>query len=168
MGLAIGVVATWTFLKHHGGDEKKEEPKKEEHKEEPRVQHGTNGETFLKLDKEAQEHAGLKVATLEAIELSPEVKGYGRVLDPAPLATLLVEGASARASLDASTKEYERLKTLFAQDQNVSARSLETAEVALKRDQILVEAANTRLALSLGKAVAHQKDLPAFIAAKRK
>src|SRR5207249_10042250 len=72
------------------------------------VQHGTNGETFLKLDKEAQLRAGLKTAPLAAAQAKPEVQGYGRVLDPAPLAALLVEAASAKAALDASTRSEER------------------------------------------------------------
>ena len=60
------------------------------------VQHGTNGETFIKLDKDAQEHCGLKIATLEAIEAKPEIKAFGRVLDPSLLATQLVDINTAK------------------------------------------------------------------------
>src|SRR3954468_19471638 len=88
VGLALGGVVTWSYLKHH---EEKPAEKKEEAKEAKRVQQGTNGETFLKLSKEDQEHAGLKVAALEQTESSPEIKGFGRVLDPSPLAMQLVD-----------------------------------------------------------------------------
>ena len=158
VGLAAGGLATWAFLQHHGQEEKKEE-----HKQQSRLEHGTNGETYLKLDHETQARVGLKVLTLEAAEMKPEVKGYGRVLDPAPLAALSVEGATAQASLTASTKEFERLKNLYAQDQNVSARSFETAEAAMKRDQIQVGSCKARLALAFGTAVATQVDLRGFV-----
>ena len=54
IGLAVGIGGAWLLLRHPA---EKEGEKKEEKKEEARVQHGTNGETFLKLDKEAQERA---------------------------------------------------------------------------------------------------------------
>src|SRR3954468_24264270 len=108
-GLLMGVGATWTFFRHGEHEEKP----KEEHKEESRVQHGTNGETFLKIDKATQERLGLKTAALEAAQLRPEAKGYGQVLDPTPFATLKVDQLSASASLELSRKEYERLKQLY-------------------------------------------------------
>ena len=58
VGLVLGVIGAWLVLHHR--EEKGEE--KKESKEESRVQHNTNGETFLKLDKETQERCGLKVA----------------------------------------------------------------------------------------------------------
>ena len=158
-GVIIGVGLTWTFLRH---SEKEEKPK-EEHKEGSRVQHGTNGETFLKIDKATQEHIGLKTAPVEAVQLRPEVKGYGQVLDPTPLTLLLVDQLSAEASLNASKKEFERLKTLYAQDQNVSTRALETAEAAMRKDQILAEAAKSKLALTLGPITSAQTNLQAFV-----
>jgi hypothetical protein len=160
LGLAVGGAAMWFYEKHHAGPEAKEETK-EEKKEVSFVQHGTNGETFLKLDQETQARMGLKTAPLAAAQLKPEVKGYGRVLDPAPLVALLVESANANAALAASTKEYERLKVL-AQTQNASARALETAEAVMKRDQIALNSVQPRLLLGWGKVVAAQPDLPAF------
>ena len=158
-GLALGAAATWTVLKRGDHEEKKAE---EEHKEESRVLH-TNDQTFVKLDKEAQEKVGLQLAPLEAASLAPEVKANGRVLDPAPLAALLVEGATARTTLDASRKELERLKIL-AQDQNTSARLLEAAAAAVQRDQIFVDASQLKLVTGWGKVIAGQKDLSAFVA----
>ena len=160
-GLVLGAAAAWTLLKKPGHADA---AKPEEHKEEARVLH-TNGQTFLKLDKETQERAGLKIAPLEAATLKPEVKGFGRVLDPSPLAALLIESATARAALEASTREFSRLKTLHAQDQNVSTRVLETAEAATKRDQILVQSVDLKLLTGWGKAIAGQSDLGAFVRA---
>src|SRR5947207_6933826 len=128
-GLVLGGAAVWFYEQRHAGSEGKEE-KKEEKKEISFVQRGTNGETFLKIDKETQARMGLKTAPLAAAHLKHEVQGYGRVLDPAPLALLLTEGASAKAALDVSTREYERLKLLHEQGQNASTRALEAAEAA--------------------------------------
>ena len=94
--------------------------------------------------------------------MSPELKGYGKVLDPAPLAALVTELAAAQAAYSASSSELARLKTLEGQG-NASARALQTAEAAAVRDRLAVQSARERLALSWGKAVADQKDLPAFV-----
>ena len=39
------------------------------------------------------------------MELSPELKAYGRVLDPTPFATLLIEQTTAKASLKAGAAD---------------------------------------------------------------
>ena len=158
-GLVLGAAVTWTVLKR--GAHEKHKPA-EEHKEDSRVLH-TNDQTFVKLDKEAQEKAGLQLAPLEAASFAPEVQAAGRVLDPAPLVALLIEGSTARAALDASRKELDRLKIL-AQDQNTSARLLEAAAAVVQRDQIAVDAAQLKLVTGWGKAIAGQKDLAAFVA----
>jgi hypothetical protein len=162
VGLLIGGTAVWTWQKRQEPREKEKD--KEEKKEPQIVQHGTNGETFLKLDKAAQEKMGLKVAPLEKTEVSPETRSFGKVLDPAPLATLMIDLTTARASLDASTKEFERLKQLFSQNQNASARALEAAEALMKKDQIQVEAAQARLSLAMGAATLAKFDLSKLIA----
>lgn len=158
-GVALGAAVTYKFLPRHTAAE---EPKKEEAKEESIVHHGTNGETFLKLDKETQARMDLKTAPLASAQLKPEVKGFGRVLDPTPLAALLVERATTKAALEASKKELERLK-LLAQTQNASARALEVGEAAVQRDQIALDSVQPRLLLGWGKAVAALPDLPALV-----
>jgi hypothetical protein len=161
-GLVLGGTAMWFYAKAPHGAEAKEEPK-EAAKEPSFIEHGTNGETFLKLGKETQARMGLKTAPLAAAQLPPEVRGYGRVLDPAPLAALLTELASAKASLQASSSEYDRLKLLHQQSQNVSTRALETAEAALKRDQSLLESARLRMLVGWGKPVADRPDLATLV-----
>lgn len=163
-GLLLGGAGVWFYEHQHGGSEAGEEKKKEEEKKEVSfVQHGTNGETFLKIDAETQARMGLKTEPLASAQLQPEVQAYGHVLDPAPLAALLVESASAKAALEASTHEYERLKLLYDQGQNASARALETARAMMQRDQIQLDSVQPRLLLSWGGAVASLPDLPAFM-----
>lgn len=157
VGLIAGTLITFSVVRRSPEAAKKQEEK------ESVVQRGTNSEVFLKLDKERQEKIGLKTAALEAAQLRPELKGYGQVLDPAPYAALLIENLSAQASLQASSNEYQRLKTLHAQDQNISTRVFETAEAAMKRDQLLLEGAKTKFTLSLGQIASAQSNLQAFI-----
>lgn len=163
VGLAVGAAAVWTMLKPAGVEAGKEAPREEEKKAESFVHHGTNGETFLQLNPDTQARMGLKTAPLAAAQLQPEVKGYGRVLDPAPLAALLAEGATTKAALAASTREFERLKALHAESQNASTRAVEAAEAAMKKDQIALDSVQPRLLLGWGRAIASLPDLAALV-----
>jgi hypothetical protein len=136
------------------GDEKKE-------KSESRVSHGTNGETILTLDAETQKTMGLAVAPLESSELAPEIKGFGRVLDPAPLAGLVTDFAAAGAASQASEAELKRLKSLAAQD-NASQRALETSQAAASHDLATAQSIRMKLLSAWGQAIASRADLPEF------
>ncbi len=162
LGIVVGVAATWFFVPHGGASHEPE--KKEEAKAESRLVH-TNDETWIRLEGKAQELAGLKVVAVQKASIPPEIKGYGRVLDPAPLAALTIEIATAQAALAASQKEYNRLKELHAQNQNVSARALETAEAAWKRDEVAHQSAQLRLLTGWGKALTESPDLPGLVRA---
>lgn len=121
-----------------------------------------NGKVVINIDDETQGNIGLKVAHPEAVQLGPESKGNGRVLDPAPLVALLTELASAQAAYTVSSNEFIRLKTL-AEQGNASARALQTAEAAALRDQLAVQSAKDRLALAWGKVLENRSDVPAYI-----
>jgi hypothetical protein len=124
-----------------------------EKKEEPLVSLGTNGEVTVTFDAAMQQRIGLRVAGLVATNLPPEVAGFGRVLDPAPLIQLVADIAPAEVSAEASRKEFERLKTLRAQD-NASERSLQAAEAQALRDKLLAESLRAKLALGWGRTIA--------------
>jgi multidrug efflux system membrane fusion protein len=121
-----------------------------------------NGRVVIKMNDETQGNMGLKVAKPEAAEMAPEFKGFGRVLDPAPLASLITELVTAQAAYAATSNELIRLKTLAGQG-NATARALQTAEATEVHDQLVIQSAKDRLALSWGKAVAKRDDLPAFV-----
>jgi hypothetical protein len=104
----------------------------------------------IQLGPEQQAKAGIVLADLAPREVSQEVKGYGLVIDTQPLLDLLAELRSAEATLEASTKEYERVQALHANDQNASARTVETASATVKRDQIQVETIRSRLGSAWG------------------
>jgi len=128
----------------------------------PQVSRDTNGNAVITMSEKTQKDLGLLFKSPTAFQMSPEMKGYGRVLDPAPLAALITELASAQAAYTASSGELARLKTLEGQG-NASARALQTAEAAAARDLVAIQSAKERLILSWGKIVADQKDLPSFI-----
>jgi hypothetical protein len=93
---------------------------------------------------------------------SQEVKGYGRVIDPAPLAGLLNELILAQAATNATTREWERQKTLLAQT-NTSPRALQAAEAAALHDQLAVQSVRDRLAMGWGSVLAGKGDLAEFV-----
>jgi hypothetical protein len=126
------------------------------------VSHDEQGNTVIKMDDDTQGDAGIVVANPEAAQWSPEVKGYGRVQDPAPLVALYNDVASARAAAVASSQELERQKVLSAQS-NTSMRALQAAQSAVDHDQLAVQAAKNSLALAWGNSLANREDLPAFI-----
>ncbi len=128
----------------------------------PRLTHDANGHVVLKIDDETQGNLGLLVAHPNAVQMSPELKGYGRVLDPTPLAALITEQASAQVAYSASSNELVRLKTL-AGEGNASTRALQTAEATALHDQLAIQSVKDRLVLSWGRAAVDPNDLPALI-----
>src|SRR5579872_523740 len=125
-------------MKTRAGDPKP--PGEKPAAEEPRLKLDADGNAVLRIDEATQKRIALKVEALAASQLGPELKGYGRVADPAPLAALLTELASAQAAYAASSREFERLKTLQGQG-NASARAFQTAEAASVHDQLIMQSA---------------------------
>jgi hypothetical protein len=143
--------------------EMSKERERERQREKPviaksRVSSGTNGEPVVTLDREMQKRIGLRSERLAPARVTPELKGYGRVLVAAPMAALSLELASAQAALAASEKEFERLKLLHEQ-KNTSDRAVQAAEAIAQRDRILVETTRMRLVSAWGRALAERSDL---------
>ena len=115
------------------------------------------------LGADARERAQLEVETLAAAQLERELRAYGEVLDPAPLAELSFALSAADAARSASARELERARGLFRQDENTSARELEAAEAALERDRSAAETLRARLVGSYGAGLARRADLAALV-----
>ncbi|HKW28653.1 MAG TPA: hypothetical protein VJT54_04910, partial [Verrucomicrobiae bacterium] len=115
-----------------------------------RVQSGAQGETVITLDAKTQQLIGLQTAPLAAATLPPGIKAYGRVLDSAALVSLENDVVAARAALQASQPEYERLKKLSAQD-NASVHALETAEAQMQHDRGALDTAGAQLLAAAGR-----------------
>ena len=144
--VAIAVAAaTITGCSHQSGDtpaEKSAEP-------ESRVNRGTNGEVVITLDAATQKVMGLQVVALAAKELSPEVKAFGRVIDPAPLGDLLMELGRAELTYDNTHRELERMKVL-RKDNNTSERAFETTEAQYRLDLAAMSAIKFKIQRTWG------------------
>jgi hypothetical protein len=116
----------------------------------------------VRLDPEMQHQLQFKTETLLAVTSTPELRTYGRVLDPTPLALSVAELTSAQAALAASEKEYARVKALL-QQHNASERAVQAAEAEAARNRSLVQSARDRIALAWGPAVLQSPNLPALI-----
>ena len=103
LGLVLGVSVPWLRTVFEAQPSEKDQPWKP-------VERRTNGQGFVKLNHARQVSVGIVSANPQPMQLPAEVEAYGRVLDPTPLATLLLEIESAEAALDASAKEYERAR----------------------------------------------------------
>ena len=85
---------------------------------------------------------GSKVADHASVaSIVPQLAGADQLTLADRLSTIQAEVQTDSASLTASTAEYERLKTLNAENQNASDRALQEAEVSMRGDQARLEAA---------------------------
>jgi hypothetical protein len=145
-GLLLGGGATWLSLRHSAdaaAPKAEAAPAKTEEKPNP-----------LRLTPAQREKAGITLAKPSAVELKPEVQGFGRVLDPSALATIVAEVETARAAMAASDKELERAKKLYAANGNASAQAVETAQAAQARDRATLVSAEARLIAGWGRELA--------------
>jgi hypothetical protein len=134
----------------------------EESAGETHLSRDTNGNVVITLSDETRKEIGLQLAQPAPAQLSPEVKGYGRVEDAANLTGLAADLAAAEAAYVASSNELERSKTLESEG-NSSARALQSADAAAAHDRLAVQSAHDRLLLASTAAVADHPDLPAFV-----
>ena len=138
-----------------GGDEKKDEA-------ESRVKRGPNGEILLTLDADTQKLMGLQTAEIAPTQLSPELKAYGRVVEPTALAALAADVQTAEAASKASEAELDRLKLLASQS-NASARALQAGEATAAHDRAQLQSARLRFTATWGNAIAGRDNLEAFV-----
>jgi len=117
------------------------------------------GENVVTLDPATQNTSGIIVAPLESSSHREEVKAYGTVVDLQGLVdlrnsfiTAQVQGEKARVELVVSRKEYERLKALHEDNQNISAKALQAAEAKWRADEANMRAAEEALHMAEGTA----------------
>lgn len=113
---------------------------------------------------DAQRMLHLRVQTLSAVSLPAEMSGFGRVLDPQPLARAVSDWESARALSLASREELERVKRLRRQN-TASIRALQAAQASATRDRLREESDFDRLELGWGLALARRTDLGTLVRA---
>jgi hypothetical protein len=161
--VAAGFAGGVFWMKHHaGGPPPEAKAPAEKEPAAGAVSRDTNGNAVVTLNGKTGKDLGIIVTNPAPFQMSPEIKGYGKVLDPAPLAALAIELTAAQATYAASSNELARVKGLQGQG-NASVRSLEAADAAALRDYLAVRSVKERVALAWGKAVAEQKDPAAFV-----
>ncbi len=160
VGAVIGGGTVWLVYRAGVSTPEAEKPAAEE-EQKTTISHDTNGNVVITMTDEAKDEAGIVVENPAAAQFTPELQGYGKVLDPTPLAVLVSELGTAQATYAASSKELARLKSLAPQG-NASTRAVQTADAAALHDQLTIQSVRDRLVLSWGRAVAEQRDLPAF------
>ena len=126
------------------------------------VKRNANGEMVVTISEATQKLIKLEFAHPVAAEWQPEVSGYGRVVDPAPLIAAATELATAKANAAASDREAARLKTLAAQN-NASVRALEAAQLAAQNDRLALAAARAKFTGEWGPALAGRADLAELV-----
>lgn len=106
------------------------------------------GVTVVNVAPAAQAAGGITTALLAPVDVRATVRGYALVVSLAPLidlssrfAVAQSQAAAARASLADTGAEFRRVKGLYEDRRNVSARELAAAEAAWRRDQALAEGA---------------------------
>ena len=163
LALVGGGVFYW-IKKHPDADDKAKSAEKaaDEDNAGTKVSRDDKGNAVITMSDDAQGDNGINVTKVEAAQYDRELKGYGHVLDPAPLAALLNELATSQGAYIASSNELARLKTLSTQG-NASARALQTGQAAALHDELAVQSAKDRIALQWGKAVAEQSDPAVFM-----
>ena len=114
----------------------------------------SSGENVITLAAETQRLAGLVIVSAEAATLRPEVKAYGKVLDPVSLVTLHGDVLAAEAALTNSAAQLQRTRTLFQEDQNASRRALDTAEAEFRSNEVRFQVAKSQLNLEWGDGIA--------------
>ncbi len=116
-----------------------------------------HGESVVKLDRETQARSGIETAPLQFVSHREEIRAHGTVLAVQDLVELRNNYAAAQARLEkaqtaltVSRKEYQRLKALFDDQQNISAKSVESAEGAMRTDETEARTAEQSLGVLEG------------------
>ncbi len=130
------------------------EAEKEESTKTPSRVVTENGRTIIKLSSETRKRAGLKAVPLEAGREQEQVSAPGVVLDVQGLVNLTTSYASAQANLrkaennlSVSQSEYDRLKSLYAKEQNVSQKAFQAGAGVFHNDQTDVQTAQQNIDL---------------------
>lgn len=156
--IALAISGDGLWLATHGGgvkadadDEKPAaaKPAADEDENKTTVTHDTNGNVVVGMDDETQGNAGIVVANPTAAEFSPEVKTYGHVVDPAPIADLMMQLATAEVTFDNSHQELERTKTLKEQN-NSSDRALQSAQATYQENMLAAKSLRTKIQMAWG------------------
>lgn len=114
-----------------------------------------DGQTVITLNTTTQRRMGIAVARLRAVDTRREEATAATVLSAQGLVTLRnayvaaeAQVETSEAQLSVSSQEYERLKTLYAENQNTSRKALEAAQGTLRTNRATLDAARKQLEIA--------------------
>jgi hypothetical protein len=146
---ALAALLIWAFLE--GRKEVAVEQERERPVKAPLRVAIEEGESVITLDQATQKKSGIVVAPLKAVSHQDDLRAYGMVMDLQDLVDLRnsiamakAQVEKARASLEASRKEYERTKAL-QENRNISAKVFQAAEATWRSDEASARAAGEAL-----------------------
>lgn len=137
---------SWSFIgsrKEAGQEEQAEKPIAA-----PSPVTRQNGQLIVTVNPDEQQRNGIRTASLEAISHRQELQTTAVVLPVQDLINLRngyvsanAQLQKAKASLDVSQREYERLNALYKDERNASAKAVQAAQGVLQSDQATINAA---------------------------
>ncbi len=113
------------------------------------------------IDADTQERIGLKTAAPVAAQWQPQFHAVGLVVDPLAFLSAVSDYNSARSAADASQRELDRTQKLADQN-NASARTLETARATAAHDSLALASARATFTSAWGVDLAGRTDLVEF------
>jgi len=106
-----------------------------------------NGRVIITLDPQTQAQEGIQVAPLRQASMRKELRGTAVLLSVADLANAQNSYVAARTklqrdqiNLNVSRSQYERIKTLYDQDQNMSLKERQDSEATYRNNEAQVRA----------------------------
>jgi hypothetical protein len=157
IGIVVGGAAlaflVWASIA--GRQEAASEAKRERPIESPSRVSIQNGEATIQMDPDAQSRNGIAVSPLQWTSRRQEYRANAVVLTVQELIDLRNSYVSARsqlekaqAGLDVSRRAYERVKALYEDEQNASAKAVQAAEGTVRSDEITLKAAQDSVHLA--------------------
>lgn len=105
------------------------------------------GRTVIELDPQTQAREGIRVAPVRQTSMRAEIRGTAVLLAVNDLAALRNSYVAARTKLQrdeidlgVARKQYDRVKALYDQNQNMSLKALQDAEAAYRNAESQVDA----------------------------
>ncbi|MGH9355612.1 MAG: hypothetical protein ACRD10_05725, partial [Terriglobia bacterium] len=158
LGAAVAVVAaavlTRTYIQIRNAPDVDEDDQAEAIHVPSRVA-VVNGQTTIALDAPTQKRLDVAVSPLHAVNIRRTAAAAATVLATqgfVPLRSAYVAAEArvetAQAQLDVSREEYERLKGLYAHNQNASKKDLEAAQGLLRTNSAALDEAQKQLEIA--------------------
>ena len=173
---AIGALITFAILHKPEADEEGAAPKA--------TQRVTveNGEPTVTLDDETQKKISIATTRIATQTTSHDVEAFGTVVDVKDLTELMNQSGAANAQLQQAKakasfdeRELQRLRTLNADNKNVSDRAVQDAAATVSADNAqasaaatAINAAHASIVQRFGSAIAERPSLIEDLVAMRK